>query len=166
MDPFTVIICKGLNNPSKKNAFIVALYFGAFQTFMPILGFYLGNILNKRIINFNPYLSTFLLISVGVLMIKNDDSSSFNNTINYKEMIILSIATSIDAFVIGISLSFLKNNIFLSSFIIGIITFSLCAIGFILGYKINKKIGNVSNFIAGLILIILGLKMLFENIFK
>lgn len=163
-DAFTISICKGLNNPRKKNAIIVALYFGLFQFLMPIIGYYLGNVFSERIINFNPYISTILLIVIGILMIKSDDNLSLSSKLSFKEMILLSIATSIDALVIGISFSFLNVKIISSSIIIGIITFIMCFFGFLLGHIFNKKVGTYSNLVAGSILIILGIKIFVENI--
>lgn len=163
-DAFTVSICKGLKNKRKKYAFIVALYFSLFQTIMPIIGYHLGNAFSNRIININPYISSVLLITIGILILKGDDNSFLSDNISFKEMILLSIATSIDALVIGASFSFLKANIYSSSIIIGIITFCMCFIGFLLGHFFNKKIGYYSNLIAGLILILLGIKILIETL--
>ena len=159
-DAFTISICKGLNTKRKRNAFLVAFYFGLFQTIMPILGYYIGSLFNENIINYSPYISTILLVTIGFLMLKNDDNSGISDSLKFQEMFILSVATSIDAFVIGISFSFLKTNILSSSIIIGIITFIMCLIGFLLGNYFNKKIGKYSNFIAGIILILIGIKIL------
>lgn len=165
MDAFTVSICKGLANQHTKNGFIVALYFSIFQFIMPILGFYLGNIFNERIIEFNPYISMILLICIGFLMIKEKNDEELSSSVKFKEMFILSIATSIDALVIGISFSFLQVNIISSSMIIGVITFIMCIIGFKLGHLFNKKAHQYSNFIGGITLIIIGIKIFIETIF-
>lgn len=164
MDAFTISIIKGLSNSNIKNGLVIALYFGIFQFIMPILGFYLGNILSERIIKYNPYISMILLITIGILMIKEKNDEELDCNINFKEMILLSIATSIDAFVIAISFSFLKINISLSSTIIGIITFILCFMGYFLGNMFNKKIKKHSNLIGGIILILLGIKILLKYI--
>ena len=111
MDAFTISICKGLSNTKIKNGIIIALFFGTFQFIMPILGYYLGNIFSERIINYNPYISMILLVTIGVLMIKEKNDEKLDNSIKLGEMILLSIATSVDALVIGISFSFLKVNI-------------------------------------------------------
>lgn len=164
MDAFSISICLGLQNNSLKKAIIVPLSFGFFQFMMPIIGYYLGNMFSNRIINFSPYLSSILLVTIGILMIIEKNDERINENLKIKELFMLSIATSIDALVIGISLSFLKNNILISSFIIGIITFMICLMGYKLGNLFNKKVGNYSNLIAGIILIILGLKIFLENI--
>lgn len=165
-DAFTISICKGLNAKRKRHAIKVALYFGFFQFLMPILGYYLGNVFSEKIIHFNPYISTILLVAIGILMIKGDDNFGLSNNLDFKEMFLLSIATSIDALVIGISFSFLKVNILLSSIIIGIITTIMCFIGFLLGHMFNKKVGTYSNLIAGCILILLGIKIFVQKIFN
>ena len=165
MDAFTISICKGLSNNRIKNGFIIALFFGLFQFFMPILGYYLSNIFNEKIINYNPYISMILLLVIGILMIKEKNDENFDNNIKLGEMILLSIATSIDALVIGISFSFLKVNITTSSIIIGIITFIMCFIGYFLGHLFNKKVGTYSNLIGGITLIIIGIKIFIQNIF-
>ena len=95
-------------------------------------------------------------------MIKEDKIDKLDNKLNYKELIILSIATSIDALVIGISFSFIKNNIFISSTIIGITTFIICNIGYYLGSLLNKKFHQYANIIGGITLILIGIKLFFN----
>ena len=167
-DAFTVSVCKGLytNNNRFRNALIIAFFFGLFQTIMPIMGFFIGNIFTEKIIYYNPYISTILLITLGILIYKEDESIEIDNKIKFKELIILSIATSIDALVIGISFSFLKVNIILASMIIGIITFIICFMGFYLGNLLNNRLSNYSNKIAGIILISLGIKIFIQNLLK
>ena len=168
MDAFAISIYKGLvtNNKKINKALKVALYFGIFQLIMPIIGYYLGNILSERIIILNPYLSVILLISIGILMFKEDNNEKLSDSLKFSEMIILSIATSIDALVIGISLSFLKNNIITSSIIIGIITFIVCFIGFTIGNFFNNKLNKYSNKLGGITLIFIGLKTFIESLFN
>ena len=161
MDAFTISISKGLKTSKIKTGIIVSFCFGLFQLIMPILGFYFGNILSNKIINYHSYFSSILLITIGILMIKEDKTNELDFKLNYKELLILSIATSIDAFIIGISFSFLNINIFNSSIIIGIITFIMCMIGYYLGHLFNKKAHQYSNYIGGITLIILGIKSLF-----
>ena len=167
-DAFTVSICKGLNSlqRERKKALIISLYFGIFQFIMPIIGYYLGNIFCEKIIYYNPYISTILLITIGFLMLKDEENQGITDNTHFKEMFFLAIATSIDALAIGISLSFLKVNLLISSFIIGIITFVMCYIGYYLGNFFNKKIGKYSNLLSGIILILLGIKIFLENLFK
>ena len=168
IDAFTVSICKGLNDNEKKikNAFIISIFFGVFQCIMPIVGYFLGNIFTDRIIYYNPYISTILLISIGVLIYKENDNVNVSNKLKITELILLSIATSIDALVIGISFSFLKVNIITSSAVIGLITLTLCFIGYFVGNYLNNKFSKYSNKIAGIILIGLGIKIFIQNLLK
>ena len=165
MDAFTISICKGIASKEKNESVFIAGFFGFFQFLMPIIGYYLGNIFTKMIINYNYYLSTILLIAIGILMIKEDKLDVEENT-SVKEIIILSFATSIDAFIIGISFSLFKLNINVSAFIIGIITFIVCLIGYYLGKRLNKKVGKYSNLIGGITLIVLGIKLFISNLFS
>lgn len=165
MDAFSISICQGLQKGSFRKSIIIPLSFGIFQMIMPIIGYYLGNLFSKRIIKYNPYISTILLIIIGILMLLEKNDDKLQNNLKIKELLMLSIATSIDALVIGISLSFLKNHIFSSSLIIGIVTFILCFIGYKIGNLLNKKIGKYSNLIGGITLIIIGIKILLETLF-
>ena len=162
MDAFTISICKGIRNNSFKIGITVTSFFSIFQFIMPIIGFYIGNILSDKIINYQSYFSSVLLIIIGILMIKEDKINELDNKLSYKELIILSIATSIDALVIGISFSFIETNIFISSIIIGITTFIICNIGYFLGTKLNKKLHQYSNIIGGITLILIGIKLFFN----
>ncbi len=165
-DAFTVSISKGLQTKSKiNNAFIISLYFGIFQFIMPIIGYYLGNIFTEKIIYYNPYISMILLIIIGMLIYK-EENYDIDTNLNYNELFFLSIATSIDALVIGISFSFLRLNIISSSIIIGIVTFILCFIGYYLGNYLSNKISKYANKLAGIILIILGIKIFIQNFLK
>ena len=168
MDAFAISIYKGLgNNEGKiKKAFILAFYFGLFQFFMPIIGYFIGNIFSEKIINLNPYLSMILLIVIGIMMLKEDNDDKISNSLKFGEMLLLSIATSIDALIVGISLSFLKNDIISSSIIIGTITFIICFIGFTIGNLLSNILGKYSNKIGGITLILIGIKTFIEYLLK
>ncbi len=162
MDAFTISICLGLKNNSFKLGLIITLFFATFQFMMPIIGYYFGKILSNKIINYHSYFSSIILIIIGIIMIKEEKLNNINYKLNYREITLLSIATSIDALVIGISFSFNQTKIFLSSTIIGTITFLICNIGYYLGGLLNKKIHQYGNLIGGITLILLGLKFLFN----
>ena len=167
MDAFAASICKGLDNKKNKlkNSLIISTLFGGFQALMPLLGYTLGNILNNKIIKYDHYIALILLTIIGISMIKESkEKNEINNKFNFKEIIILSIATSIDAFVIGITLSFLQVNITLSTTFIGIITFIICFIGFYIGNFIGKQLNKFSKILGGGILIIIGIKIFIEHI--
>ncbi len=94
-------------------------------------------------------------------MIKEDNINELDNKLNYKELTLLSIATSIDALVVGISFSFINKIIIPSALIIGLITFIMCLLGYYLGNLLHKKCHQYANIIGGITLIIIGIKMLF-----
>ena len=162
MDAFAVSIILGLKNNNTKTGIITSLFFGLFQFIMPILGYLLGNILSEKIINYQSYFSIIILISIGISMLFEKNNLVTYNKLSIKELFFLSIATSIDAFAIGISFSFLKTNILFSTIIIGIITFIISFIGYFLGHLFNKKAHQYANIIGGITLIIISIKMLLE----
>lgn len=167
LDALSVSICKGLalKKVNLKNCLIISLYFGIFQMMMPIIGYILSIGFYDIISSIDHYVVFVLLSLIGGNMIleKNQDQK-LDDKINFKSMVFLSIATSIDALVIGMTFVLLKVNIIISSLIIGLITFTLCFIGVKLGNKIGKYLGNKSLIIGGSILIIIGLKILLEHL--
>lgn len=168
MDAFAVSICKGLEikyinyNKSIK----IALYFGLFQGLMPLIGFYLGNIFKDVIINVDHWLAFGLLCFIGINLIKDSASATedINDNTDFKSMIILSLATSIDALAVGITFSALKINILKAITIISITTFILSFIGTIIGKKLGNKINKLSKVFGGIILIVIGIKILVEHL--
>lgn len=169
MDAFAVSICKGLaiKKISLKKAAIIALYFGVFQALMPVLGYFLGAAFESYITQIDHWIAFILLSLIGLNMIKesfsNEEEATKDNT-DFKTMIILSIATSIDALAVGITFAFLNVNIVTSSLIIGIITFILCIIGVIIGNKFGNKMESKAEIIGGVILILIGIKILLEHL--
>ena len=166
MDAFSVSICKGLqlNKNIRKYSLIIALSFSFFQMLMPLSGYFLGNILNNYFLKFNKLIAFILLFIVAVNMIKESfENNNLSNTLTLKELLILSIATSIDAFSIGLTFSLFKVNLILAIFIIGIITFILCFIGVLIGKIIGNKFEKISEVFGGLVLIIMSLKFLLEH---
>ena len=161
MDASLISIHKGTINRDHQKGLIMIITFSLFQTIMPIIGYYIGNEFNKKIINFSPILSSILLITIGIMIYKEEDEN-IPNTIKFIEIILLGITTSIDALVIGISFSFLDNSILYSSIIIGIITFICCNLAYFLGHKLNKKLSHSFNKIGGITLIIIGINTIME----
>lgn len=165
MDAMAVSICKGLtmNKIIFKDMIIVALYFGMFQFMMPIFGYVGGFYLASIITKVDNIVAFILLSIIGINMIKEGivgEGNNVNSDINYKVMFPLAIATSIDAFTVGISFAFLKVNLLLSTIIIGIITFILSLIGIIIGYNFGIRFQKSSLIFGGFALIIIGLKIL------
>lgn len=169
MDAFAVSICKGLSMKKMnwKSAIIIALYFGMFQAVMPIIGYILGNAFESFVTSIDHWIAFILLCFIGGSMIKesfDSEDENKNDKVDFKTMIVLATATSIDALTIGITFAFLDVNIVLAVTIIGIITFMLAIIGVKIGNKFGDKYQNKAEFFGGLILILLGLKVLLEHL--
>ena len=169
MDAFAVSVCKGLSmrKMNWKKAIIIGLYFGIFQALMPVLGYFLGTTFEQLITSIDHWVALILLGGIGINMIKesfNKDSENCNENTDVKTMVVLAIATSIDALAVGITFACLKINIMLPVVSIGTITFILSVIGVKIGNKFGDKYENKAEFIGGLILILLGIKILLEHI--
>lgn len=169
MDAFAVSVCKGLSMKKMnwKKAIIIGLYFGIFQALMPVLGYFLGTTFDHFITSIDHWISLILLAGIGINMIKEaftQDSENCNDKIDAKTMVILSIATSIDALAVGITFACLRVKIILPSISIGLITFTLSIIGVRIGNRFGNKYQSRAEFSGGLILILLGIKILLEHL--
>ena len=168
MDAFAASICKGLSvkKAKKKHAAILALYFGLFHFGMPLLGFLLGEACSHFVSHVDHWIAFVLLGVIGAKMIVDSFSKKKKQSddASFKSLITLVIATSIDAFAIGVSFAFLEANIFLAASIVGVITFALSLIGFQIGNKFGNKLGNKSEIAGGINLILIGLKILLEHL--
>ena len=166
MDAFSVSICKGLqiNKNIKKYALILALSFSIFQMLMPLIGYFLGNNLNTYFFKFNKLIAFILLFIIGINMIKEAfESNIVDNKLTFKELLALSIATSIDAFSVGLTFSLFQVKLPLAILLIGIITFIVCFIGVLIGKIIGNKYEKISELFGGIVLIIMSLKFLLEH---
>lgn len=169
MDAFAISVCKGLsmNKFNAKKAIIIGLYFGLFQMIMPCIGYALGSAFENFITSIDHWIVFFFLVVIGGNMIKESfskDESKVDDDISFKTMIILSIATSIDALAVGITFSFLEVNILNSVIVIGLITFILSIIGVVFGKLVGNKLSTKAQFIGGIILVLIGLKILLEHL--
>ena len=169
MDAFAVSICKGISMKKMdwKKACIIGLYFGGFQAIMPIIGYFLGSTFESFITSFDHWVAFILLVIIGGNMVKESfskEKENINDDVNFKSMIILAIATSIDALAVGITFAFFKVNLILAITLIGIITFALSVIGTKVGNRFGDKYENKAAFIGGVILILLGIKILLEHL--
>ena len=168
MDAFAVSICKGLSMKkySIKNSFINALYLSIFHFTFPIIGYFLGTSFSSLLERTDHWIAFVLLSIVGSKMIIEsfEKTSSIDDKVDFKSMILISLATSIDAFAIGVSLAFLEVNIWISSIIILIVVFAFSMIGSVIGNKFGNKFGNKAEFIGGLVLIVIGIKILLEHL--
>lgn len=143
-----------------------------FQSLMPFLGWFTGVKVEKFIHSYDHWLAFFLLLILGIKMIyesikKNNGETKYinQNYLSFQNIIWLGLATSIDAFIVGLSFVFLKFDIFLSILIIGFITFIASMLGILLGKKIGVRFGKKMEIAGGLILIGIGLKILLSSLF-
>lgn len=173
MDAFAVSVCKGLGmrKINKLHTIIIALFFGGFQAFMPFAGWLLGTRFEKYITNIDHWIAFALLLVIGGKMvyevIKGEDEEIDDNkgdTLDIKELVILAIATSIDALAVGITFAFLSYPVLQSVSIIGITTFVLSIAGVIIGNVFGSKYKSRAELAGGLILILIGLKILMEHL--
>ncbi|HOQ13999.1 MAG TPA: manganese efflux pump MntP family protein [Bacillota bacterium] len=170
-DAFAVSVCKGLAVGAVKPRHIAATgtWFGGFQAAMPILGFYLGFAAKDYIINYDHWAAFILLSVIGINMIRESTEKSCptdaDASFAFKKMFVLAIATSIDALAVGIAFAMSGGeNIWLTSIIIGITTFILSGIGLRLGSIFGIKYKSTATAIGGIILILLGVKILLEHL--
>lgn len=170
MDAFAVSVCKGLSMKKLeiKKALIIGFYFGLFQGVMPAIGFLLGVNFSSLVEAVDHWIAFILLSFIGGKMIKealSKEQSSCDDDVSFKKMVVLAIATSIDALAVGITFAFLKSEYVLLSFLlIGIITFILSVIGVKIGNVFGDKYEKKAEFAGGLILILLGFKILLEHL--
>ncbi len=169
MDAFAVSVCKGISMKKMnwKKACIIGLYFGGFQAIMPVIGYFFGSSFESIITNIDHWIAFILLAIIGAKMIQEafqKEEEEYNEDISVKTMIVLSIATSIDALAVGITFAFLKVNLLLAITLIGTITFILSVIGTKIGNRFGDKYKSKAELAGGIILIIIGLKILLEHI--
>ena len=169
MDAFAVAVCKGLSMKkiNWKSTIIIALYFGIFQAGMPVLGYFLGSTFSSFVQKVDHWIAFILLAIIGGNMIRestDDEMDKRNDNVSFKTMIMLAIATSIDALTIGITFAFFEVNLLLAITIIGFITFILSIIGVLIGNKFGDKFQNKAELAGGIILILIGLKVLLEHL--
>lgn len=170
MDAFAVSICKGLSmsRMSWKNALITGLYFGGFQAGMPLLGYLLGSQFKDAITSFDHWIAFILLGIIGINMIResfNKEEECLDASMDIKNMVMLAIATSIDALAVGVTFAFLKVRIIPAVSFIGIITFTLSAAGVKVGNLFGSKFKSRAEFAGGAILILMGIKILIDHLF-
>jgi len=173
MDAFAAAVCKGLNmrKLSGRNMLVVGAFFGGFQAFMPLLGWFLGKQFEEYIVAVDHWIAFALLGFIGGKMIwdviKGDDEScgccGCEDKLDIKELLTLAVATSIDALAVGISFAFLRVKIGWAVALIGITTFVLSALGVAIGNKFGSRYEKKATLAGGIILILIGLKILLEH---
>lgn len=168
MDAFAVSVCKGLamRKINIRKTFLVGLWFGGFQALMPLIGYFLGIQFKEKITAIDHWIAFLLLAIIGINMIKealSDEEESTSASLEVKEMFVLAVATSIDALAVGITFAFLEVNIVEAVTVIGVVTFVLSAIGVKVGNIFGTRYKSKAEIAGGVILILLGVKILLEH---
>ena len=169
MDAFAVSICKGLAMREKvlKKGVIVGLWFGGFQALMPTIGFFLGTQFKDQITSIDHWIAFVLLGLIGINMVKealSNDEEQADDSIAVKEMLMIAVATSIDALAVGITFAFLNVHIVSAASMIGVCTFLISFVGVKIGNIFGTKYKSKAELAGGIILILLGFKILFEHL--
>lgn len=172
MDAFSVSICKGLATKkfSVKTALSCGLWFGGFQALMPVVGYFLGAQFEHFITNIDHWIAFGLLLIIGANMIRSalsEETESCDESCKstgFRTMLMMAIATSIDALAVGVTFAFLKVNLWFSVLIIGITTFLFSFVGVRIGNIFGSRYSKFSEVTGGVILIILGSKILIEHL--
>lgn len=169
MDAFAVAVCKGLamKKMSWKNAAIVGAWFGGFQALMPAIGYFLGVSFAEKIKAVDHWIAFVLLAVIGGNMLREAFSKEEEETsaaLDVKTMLIMAVATSIDALAVGVTFAFLNQNMPLAVSLIGITTFALSMAGVKIGNVFGVKYKAKAEFTGGVILILLGIKILLEHL--
>ncbi|QLH75200.1 MAG: manganese efflux pump [Methanomassiliicoccales archaeon] len=168
MDAFAVSIVKGMTvrNRRMRTGMVLASLFGGFQAMMPILGWTAGQGFKEFIMGIDHWVAFLLLGFIGIKMIYDswDGDEDGDGDVTLTMAILLAIATSIDSLMVGLSFAFLETSILLPAIIIGTVTFGFCAAGFVFGGKLGVMVGRGVKMIGGLILILIGIRILIEHI--
>lgn len=165
MDAFSVSMTKGFTQKqlTKSQILYYGLFFGGFQFLMPILGYLCGNVIASIVESLAPIIGFVLLLAIGVNMIREslgDEDEEITDHFSFKEVTLLAIATSIDAFAVGITIALIKDPVLISSVIIGIVAFLFSVVGVFIGKKLGNYIGDKFQILGGVILILIGIKIL------
>lgn len=174
MDAFAVAICKGLGmrRVNYAHAAIIALFFGGFQAAMPLIGWALGSQFATLIEPVDHWIAFALLAFVGGKMLwdafleddEENEASADGDHIDFKELLMLAIATSIDALAVGIGFAFLQVDIVPAIALIGVTTFVLSLVGVVIGNRFGARYEKPSTIVGGIVLILIGLKILLEHL--
>ncbi len=165
MDAFSVSLTKGFTQKNLKQSQILyyGLFFGFFQFMMPILGYYCASTVSSIIASFAPIIGFVLLLAIGLNMIRESltgDEDEICDEFSFKEVTLLAIATSIDAFAVGITFALLNEPLWISAGIIGVVAFAFSIAGIFIGRKLGDWLGDKFQILGGVILILIGIKIL------
>lgn len=168
MDAFAVSICKGLSlgKIKVKHMCIAGIWFGGFQALMPLIGYFLGSFFADMITAYSHWIAFVLLVFLGAKMIKEafGEEENVDASMDVKDMFLLAVATSIDALAVGVSFAFLQVNIVPAVSFIGVITFICSAVGVKIGSIFGAKYKSRAEICGGIILILIGIKILLDGL--
>jgi putative Mn2+ efflux pump MntP len=171
MDAFAVSICKGLSVKKlrPRYAFSAAMWFGGFQALMPLIGYFVGIHFADFVSNVDHWISFALLAYIGGSMVKEslcmDGDDDIDADFSFRKMLALAVATSIDALAVGVSFAFLKVNIWTAVLLIGVTTAAFSGVGVKVGNVFGARYKSQAEMAGGIILIVMGVKILVEHLF-
>lgn len=171
-DAFAVAMCKGVEMKKfvLKYALVIALFFGVFQAVMPLIGWAVASTFERYITAYDHWIAFGLLVILGGKMIwdsfkkDREDEEEKPLNIGFKTLLLMAVATSIDALAVGVTFAFLQVNVWVAIALIGSITFVLSFVGVVIGVKLGDKFEKKAEFVGGLILILIGVKILLEHL--
>ncbi len=172
MDAFAVSVCKGLGMKRMKygQAVIIGVYFGVFQALMPLLGWFLGTSFARYIRAFDHWIAFVLLVLIGGKMLwdalheTEETVDVENGKLDHRELLLLAVATSIDALAVGIAFACLDVEIWSSISIIGVVTFVLSVGGVWIGHRFGNRFQKKAEIAGGAVLILIGIKILADHL--
>ncbi len=168
MDAFAVSVCKGLSlgKIKPKHMCIAGAWFGGFQALMPLIGYFLGSFFAEMIKKYDHWVAFVLLAIIGGNMIKESfgKDEKVDSSMDVKSMLLLAIATSIDALAVGVTFAFLQVQIVPAVSFIGVITFIFSAVGVKIGSLFGTKYKSKAELFGGIVLVLIGIKILLEGI--
>lgn len=168
MDAFAVSLGKGLSLKQIKlrHVLSVGLWFGGFQALMPLIGYLLGATFTAVVSDFDHWIAFFLLGIIGFNMIRDSfskEEEKHDDDFSFRTMLMLAVATSIDALAVGVSFAFLSVDLWISVALIGLITFAFSAVGLKIGNIFGNKYKSKAEFTGGVVLVLMGVKFLVEH---
>lgn len=168
MDAFAVSICKGLavRKVTIRTMVIVGLWFGVFQGVMPVIGYVSGSAFYDLISEYDHWIAFILLFLIGANMIRealSDEDEGVDDNLGFRTMLLLAIATSIDALAVGISLAMTGDGIVEPALIIGVVTMIISMFGVWIGSRFGDRYGKKAELVGGVILILIGLRIVLEH---
>ena len=168
MDAFAVSVCKGLSlgKIKGKHMCIAGAWFGGFQALMPLIGYFFGRFFTDAITQYAHWIAFVLLLFIGGKMIKEafGEEEDVDSSMSARSMFLLAVATSIDALAVGVTFAFLNLSIVPAVSFIGVVTFALSAVGVKIGSVFGAKYKSKAEICGGIILILIGLKILLEGL--